>query len=134
MTDPYEIVRQLLSVASNSFLTHLGGTYFSPDVVPSGFTNTHKAVVYHVDGGDLHVSGSLHSPTIVFKCYGGTQHASDAREVALALVDYLQVQKAVALTEGQFHKATLSQFFAGPPDPQGWPVFTARFAITTEGI
>jgi len=134
VVDPYEIVRQFLAVASNSFLTFLGGSYFAPDALTTSFDNTHKAVVYHQETGALHVSGASQAPVFVFKCYGGTMHQQDARAVGLALIDYMHPASSTALAVGWLMKAELVASFKGPDDPAGWPVYICKFRITTEGL
>ena len=46
-------------------------------------------IVYHKQSILTHVSGAIHSPVYVFKCYGGSDSDGDARNIGRLLYDRL---------------------------------------------
>lgn len=133
MADATQIVKEYLTDESGSLRTFLGGNYLSTPVAPMGWTNSHKAIIYHEETGTAHITGATLGATFVFKCYGGDDSYTNARAVRDALYDYLHNARGVETASGRLVLAELIVRFQGPPEPEtGWPVAMAKYNIVTE--
>ena len=87
MTNLEKIVHEWCTAAS-PFQTEISGRMWTP-IAPQDFKNDSGSgsIVYHRQTLKTHVSGAIHFPIYVFKCYGGTDKAAAASTVGRLLYD-----------------------------------------------
>ena len=85
MTNLEKIVHEWCTAAS-PFQTEISGRMWTP-IAPQDFKNDSGSgsIVYHRQTLKTHVSGAIHFPIYVFKCYGGI--GSDEANAASAAAD-----------------------------------------------
>ena len=129
MLDPVAIFDAWLRQAG-TFATYMGSVGGAVPVIcpvlPEGFTNTNKAVVFHPEGTSHHVTGDQHRATFVCKCYGGSKLYSAARAVGAAIFDHVHNQSG-KIASAVIHKfLVLDQFQGGEEPTDGWPTHIVR--------
>jgi len=127
MIDRTQIVYELLT-ASSPLSTAVGTRVYSP-VAPRSWDNTAKTIIFHQDGGDAHLTAAHNSANFIFKCYGGSNLYSDARDVFGLLYDRLQMASET-VTSGTVVTARLISDDQLEPEPDTkYKSHIARFQI-----
>lgn len=129
MLDPVSIFDAWLR-QSGTFATYMGtvggAVPVACPVLPEGFANTSKAIVFHPEGTQHHVTGGNHRTTFLCKCYGGSDSYSTARAVGVALYEHTHNQGG-EIADAYIHKFEVLDEFQGGDEPSdGWPTHIVR--------
>ena len=131
MIDRTQIVYELLTAAS-PLATAIGDRAWNP-VAHRSWNGTQKAIVFHQDGSDSHITGATNSAQFVFKCYGGDNTYTSSRVLFGLLYDRLQMASET-VASGTIFTARLQSDNMLPPEPDTkYKAHMARFLINFEG-
>jgi len=131
MIDRTDIMYEFLT-ASSPLATEIGSNVWSP-IAKKRWDGTQKAIVFHQDTSDSHITGATNSATFVFKCYGGDNTYKSARTIFRLLYDRLQMASDT-VASGTIISAQLLSDFVLPPEPEtNYKAHTARFSVSFSG-
>lgn len=131
MIDRVKVVYEFLT-ATSDLSAIIGDRVYSP-VAPRSWTGDTKAIIYHQEGADAHITAATNTGTFVFKCYGGTKNPADSNEVFRELFDRLQMASE-STTSGRIVQARLLTDSKLEPEPDTkLQAHMARFQIMFEG-
>ena len=115
--------------ASSPLASQVGTNVWSP-IAKKKWDGSQKAIVFHQDSSDSHLTGATNSATFVFKCYGGDSTYKSARDIFRLLYDRLQMASET-VASGTIIQAQLLSDFVLPPEPEtNYKAHTARFSVT----
>ena len=131
MIDTTQVIYEWLTTSGTGLYT-LCATRIWWVAAPPAFDNSADAIIYHPEAEPTHPIAAVHTPTFVFKCYGGAATFASARTVYRALYDRLHNEQG-AKTAGAIMMAHQLTAQALPPDPDtGWPAWMARYEIVLQ--
>ena len=131
MIDRTDIMYEFLT-ASSPLTTEVGSNVWSP-IAKKRWDGSQKAIVFHQDTSDSHITGATNSATFVFKCYGGDNTYKSARTIFRLLYDRLQMASDT-VASGTIISAQLLSDFVLPPEPEtNYKAHTARFSVSFSG-
>ena len=131
MIDRVQIVYEFLT-ASSALADEISTRAWCP-YAPDSWDGTQKAIVFHQDVSDSHITGATNTAQFVFKCYGGANTWSSARTLFGLLYDRLQMASET-VASGKIMTARLVSDDMLPPEPDTkYKAHGARFLITFEG-
>ena len=116
---------------ANLYLTVGAGVYYGN--LPDGYDNDSAVVLFQIRGGTSERSSELHSPSFMFKCFGGSEGVRDAHAVYRMLHDRLQNLGGTATTEGRIitaYEESIGQDLRDPDtEPHKWPYTLTFFKV-----
>jgi len=126
-----QIVYDVITTAGYQIATDVSGRVWA-NIMPSGFANTQKSIVYHVSSAAAEISDATFEATVVCKCYGGSNNPLDAESVFRNLYDRLVKNRGEAVSSGVILKFWLESLSASVDPDEGWPVVIAIFRLRAE--
>ncbi len=131
LIDRTQIVYEFLT-ASSPLATEIGTNLWSP-IAHRSWDGGTKAIVFHQDVSDSHITGAVNTAQFVFKCYGGSDTWTSARTLFRLLYDRLQMASET-VTSGTIISARLLTDSQLPPEIETkYKAHMAQFLVTFDG-
>lgn len=127
MIDRNALFRDVLvkDIAANAALFAAIGTRAWYPVARKSFINTEKAIVFHIDSGARHVTGTNQKTSFLCKFYGGSGSYRDAEALFQLAHDRL-----ITYTDADIQRVEIPNDFQGGEEPgEGWPRHMARIQV-----